>query len=373
MVHGHIVTTVYAHLVVLGEYVVVEVFLPVSVVVVEVVVDVVGVLIEVRHGHRAADELRVGHSTYHFGEVVAVLAGIHHLHLLGCRFEATVSADVDAGYHALAAASVDKEHTVGTLGTVEGRSVLHHFHAFDIVGIDDVEHVVHEALVERGTVVLHIHHDTVDNDEGLGVGIQRVQAINEHGSTLGGHTAAVDGAHRTAEFFFDFFFNRKGIGLVEPRRLVVVHGSAVEVEILLHALVQVHILVGSTLEGELGRVVVLNIDEKNVYKLGDIDGVLTVVLGQGTIETIVQSLHFHTCKGLLGSGIIDVTRNLFHFILGCNCFLGYRLRRFGVVGFHFSPVLRGLCRKDTSTGEHEKADTCSKRSLHQVNFLSIIH
>ena len=227
--------------------------------------------------------------------------------------------------------------------------------------------------MERGTVVLHIHHDTVDNDEGLGVGIQRVQAINEHGSTLGGHTAAVDGAHRTAEFFFDFFFNRKGIGLVEPRRLVVVHGSAVEVEILLHALVQVHILVGSTLEGELGRVVVLNIDEKNVYKLGDIDGVLTVVLGQGTIETIVQSLHFHTCKGLLGSGIIDVTRNLFHFILGCNCFLGYRLRRFGVVGFHFSPFLRGLCRKDTSTGEHEKADTCSKRSLHQVNFLSIIH
>ena len=49
--------------------------------------------------------------------------------------------------------------------------------------------------MEHGARVLHVHDDTVDDDERLGVGMQGVDALNEHEVTQAGDASVADAAH----------------------------------------------------------------------------------------------------------------------------------------------------------------------------------
>ena len=172
VIQCHIITTINAHLVVLRECVVIEVLLPVCLVVIELIVEVVGILVEERCSLGAADNVVVGLGTNQFADVVAILAGIHHLHLLGRGFKTCIGTEVDARYHALATTGVDEQYAISAFCTITGSTVLDNFYAFNVIGVDDVEHVVDKALVQRAAVVLHIEHYTINNDERLCIAVE---------------------------------------------------------------------------------------------------------------------------------------------------------------------------------------------------------
>ena len=168
VIHSDIVTTLDAHLVVLSEDIVIQVFLPVSVVVIDGILVVVGIGVqELNLG--TSEVAAVRNCTNQFRDVVAILLTIHDLHGLGGLFKATVGTNLDSSHHALAATGVDEHDAVGTFCTVESGTVLEDFNAFDVFGVDDVEDIVQEALVKRGAVILHVHDDTIDDDQRHGI------------------------------------------------------------------------------------------------------------------------------------------------------------------------------------------------------------
>ena len=151
VVHGNIVATFNADLVVLGEGGLVKAFLPVGLIVVYRIEQIVGVLVHER-GDGAGTVLEVvaggGGCAKELGDVVAVLAGVHHVCSAGGQLEAAEGADIDTGDHAAAALGGDLDHTVAATGTVEGRTVLEETDILDVLGVEDVEDVVDKAFME---------------------------------------------------------------------------------------------------------------------------------------------------------------------------------------------------------------------------------
>ncbi len=337
VVHGDFVTTVYAHLVVLRKRIVVEVLLPVGLVVVEIIVEAIGVVVEEVDGLRAGVALAVGDGTDEFREVIAVLVGVHHLHLFGSSLETGVGTEVDARSHALAAAGLDNQHAVGTLGTVEGCTVLDHLHAFDVVGVDDVEHIVDEALVDGSTVVLHINHYTVDDDEGLRAAVERVETVHEHHCTLRRHAAASNHTEVACKTFLHLVLDSEGVGFVDVHHRIVVERSAVGIEVGVHAAGEESVGSLVPLNRELGGVVSLSVEVENVHELGYADDIASALVGHGRVVAVVECLNLDTCHGLLGSTVENVARNLLHLVGGrflgrSGCVLCRFLRRMAGIG-----------------------------------------
>ena len=66
----------------------------------------------------------------------------------------------------------DFQYAVSSLRTIEGGTVSEDFYTFDVFGIDEVEDIVIETVVQRGATVLHIPNDSVDNDKRLRIGVE---------------------------------------------------------------------------------------------------------------------------------------------------------------------------------------------------------
>ena len=131
--------------------------------------------------------------------VVLVLAAVHHLRVVWLGLKTTVDVHVDLRCHALAPLRVDEDDAVGTTGTIEGGSVLQHFHAFYVLWVNACKDIVEEAVVDGGAVELHVEEHTVEHDEWLGIEVQGVQSADEHGGTLSFDACAVDGVNIAGE------------------------------------------------------------------------------------------------------------------------------------------------------------------------------
>ena len=138
VIHSHIITTVYTHLIVLCKCIVIEVLLPISFVVIKIIEEVRLILIKERNCLRTCYLIDVRLCTDKFSNIVTILTSIHHLGLFGTRFISSISAEIDTSRHALTTTSIDEQNTIRTLSTITCGTVLNHLNSFDIIWIDNV-------------------------------------------------------------------------------------------------------------------------------------------------------------------------------------------------------------------------------------------
>jgi hypothetical protein len=74
----------------------------------------------------------------------------------------------------------NKYNTDTDRGTVDGRTVLEHPDALDVVHGDIGEHVVEISLVHHLLIVHHVLDDAINHEERLRVGVDGVQTIDKH-------------------------------------------------------------------------------------------------------------------------------------------------------------------------------------------------
>ena len=250
-----------------------------------VVIVVVGLAVEELHlahhdgRHLACEQL---------GGVEAVALGIEHLGQARHLFEAAIDGDVDLGGHALVALGLDEEHAIGTFGTVEGGSVFQDRHALNVVHVQVGQQVVVVAVVKHLARILHVHHDVVDDDQRLGVGIERVDALDEHGVAQTGNAAAADGADVGTQLLGNERVDAQvrvvvklvGNGTQRGRcRATVGFVKGLRVEL---AVGHARLVVGSEGDGVLLQVVAVDAHDDRTGVVGHADFVVAFLVGHGS-------------------------------------------------------------------------------------------
>ena len=211
----------------------------------------------------------------------------------------------------------DEDDTISTLGTIESCTVLHDLNLLDIGRIDVQEEVGIVAIVEGGTCLLHITNDTVNNDKGLCIGIERAETANEHGRTVARATRAVDGMNIGTKVVLDFGLGRIGRSVVDHCLRDCSHIGA----ILIHGLELIgnhrdveHLVARSDayLLTEISRCVHI----QSCCECGHLDGELTLLVGHGSIVAVIECLYLDTSEGLFRYSIDDDTLHFHGGILG---------------------------------------------------------
>ena len=67
---------------------------------------------------------------------------------------------------------MDKNNAVGSLGTIEGRSVLNDLNTLDIVDIEVREHIIEITVVKHVATILHIQLYAINKYQWLGIRLQ---------------------------------------------------------------------------------------------------------------------------------------------------------------------------------------------------------
>ena len=172
IVHTDVVTTLHVDVVILVQRRAVDLLLPVGVVVILGVVILRLIIDEELEYQRVGVVVDVRIGAQHLSGIEAVLAGIHHVRCLWHQRDAHADVGIDAGSHRVATLRLDEHYAVGTLGAVEGSGVLQHRHLLDVLRVDVQQEVGVVAIVQRGTCLLHVLNDAVDDEEGLCVGVE---------------------------------------------------------------------------------------------------------------------------------------------------------------------------------------------------------
>ena len=145
-----------------------------------VVIVAIGIIVQETERDRsvAVDILR--NSTKHLGSIIAILRCVHHRRQL--RHEAHSGRDIgiNACSHGVSALGVDENHTIGSTCSIECCGILENTHAGNIVRRDVGKDVVNLTAVQRQAVLLHVLLHSINNDEGLCIGIERRETAHEH-------------------------------------------------------------------------------------------------------------------------------------------------------------------------------------------------
>ena len=123
-----------------------------------------------RFGGRVVLDLGIG--TQQLGSIEPVLGGIHHVGCLRLQRNSYADVGIDTGCQAVSTLGLNEDDTSSTLGTIEGSGILHDCHLLDILRIDIEQQVGVIAIVKRSTGLLHVLHHTIDDNQGLGIGIE---------------------------------------------------------------------------------------------------------------------------------------------------------------------------------------------------------
>ena len=142
VVVSHSVTAFYIDTIVLGHGRVVYKVLPIGILVVLSVIIVVWVLFQELERTVAG----VG-CLQHFRGIASVLFCIHYRKELRLENHAGRNVSRDTGSHRLAAVCLNKDHAVSTLGTIQGCSVTHDGHFFNIGRVNRRQNVVEESFM----------------------------------------------------------------------------------------------------------------------------------------------------------------------------------------------------------------------------------
>ena len=121
------------------------------------------------------------HTAHHLGGVAAIGGSFHNGQALQRCLEAHGDIGLDACGHILSAFGRDQHHARRSLGTPKGRAIPQDFHALDICGIEQRKRIGTVAIKAGFGLLLHLPDDTVDNEEGLGREVQRLQPPDEVG------------------------------------------------------------------------------------------------------------------------------------------------------------------------------------------------
>ena len=304
VVAGHGVATLDIDAVVLGHGGVIDQVLPVGVLMVLVIIIVVGILIEEAEctvrGVCRLEQLR---------GIATILVGIHHRHEL--RLQRHTGRDVgrDTCGHRLAAARLYEDDAVGTLGTIEGRTVAHDGDLLDVGGVDGRQDVVIEPLMNRGAPILLLNDDAVDNHQGLGVDVQRVQALNEHDATHARRTVAGDGVHLRAKQLLHLVLDIHGVGVLEVRgRIVAANVLLTTVLARKGCRIEYDVVLGfAFLQAHTHSVKVRHGDEYRCGEDGNLQFVGTVILCQYGVAFDVVGSDNRTSDGLSRGSIEHTT------------------------------------------------------------------
>ena len=241
------------------------------------------------------------------GGIEAVVLAAQHLGRAGHELVAAVDGDVDLGGHRLVALGVDEQHAGGTLGTVEGGTVLEHGDALDVVDVQVGQQVVVVAVVKHGAVVLHVGDDAVDDDQRLGVGLQAVEAGQQHDVTLGGVSAAAYAAHVGTEALADERVDALLGGVVEALGTAAQRGRG---GLLVDGAEggRVHTGVGGLAgDGLLQQLVAVDAHGETRGVVRHLDLVLSVLVGHGREAAVAVGLHVDTGQRLSRGGVGDGT------------------------------------------------------------------
>ena len=182
----------------------------------------------------------------------------------------------------------DFQHAIGALRTIEGSTVAKDFYTFDVFGIDEVEDVVIETVVQRGAAVLHVPNDTIDNDKRLRIGVERVDAIDKHGCALGRKSTTVDGTDRSIEVVLDISFGRNTAGFNRGILRFVENRGAVVIEREEFTVVEIGIGGYPVVESYLNSIVSVGGDEKRGDMFGYAELVGTFFVGKRRIKFIAE-------------------------------------------------------------------------------------
>ena len=212
---------------------------------------------------------------------------------------------------------MDENDTVGTFRTIECRTIAHHSHLLNVVGIDVRQDVIEESVVQHGTAILLINDNIIDNNDRLCIDIQRVESLNEHHAADAGRTIALLRVDHCAKLLLHLFLDVHGIGVLEVAGSKVV--QYIDLSLILATEccgIQARLLLLLVTEQTLpDRVVVRRSNVKGRSKHGCLQQIGAVVFCKGTVAIQTVSLHNGTCYGLPRSSIHDEAANRPSFIL----------------------------------------------------------
>ena len=237
--------------------------------------------------------------------IVTILRRIHHRGIIGNEGPPHPEFGIDTRCHRMSALGVDQDDAIGTTGTVEGGGILQHCHLVDILRRDGRQHIEDVALMQRQPALLHVELHTVEDDEGLCIGIDRTDTADKHCSALlkvaGMHVHANIATQLLGHLLIDGQSIAVGDETVLGRDggAVLIHGREGIAE---HR--DTHLLGGIAGDDTyLLRHVLRRLHEEHGGEGGHLDGELTITIGHGSITVIVEGLQAYTGQGRLGGGI----------------------------------------------------------------------
>ena len=276
----------------------------------QTVISIIGVLVqELDVANRVRVLLDVIGRTDILGQIAAILVGIHHGQLRGIQLKSAIHTHVDARGHALSTLRCNFDHTVRSFRSIQRSTIVQYFYLLDILDVEQIEQIVIISVVKRCAVILHVPNHTIHNDQRLSDGVQRVDTVDEHGSTLSRKSTTGHDAERAVQRVFHFTLNGNRARIINRCCRIGHQGCSVLIEWYGSNLVaiQLDILTGSCLDRQLHRVVIRTGNIQCCDKFRSTQGVLTVFVGHRCIQTVVQCLHTHTGHRLFGGGIQDGT------------------------------------------------------------------
>ena len=162
--------------------------------------------------------------------------------------------------------------------------------------------------MERWTHELHVLWHTVDDDEWLGIGIEGVDTIHEHGYTLSWHTAASERVDIATEVRLNLVVDGNVVVVIGSFRCAhTLCGSGRRVDVL--ELVAIHECTELALSTNrlLNERIAFSLESEDCGIGRYLDGVLSVLVRHGCIATVVVGSDTHTGSRHLGSCIDDGT------------------------------------------------------------------
>ena len=178
VIHGDIVTTLDADGVVLVEGIAIDLFFPVGVVVILLIIVIARVLIqetEIAHAGACTFQQLRG--------IASILVGIHHVVVLRFGGDTCRNGGRNLGGHGVTALGLDEQDAIGTTRTVKGCTIAQYGDSLNVQRIDIREDIVEETLMQHRVAILLLQDDAIYDYERLYIGIQRVQALDKENRT----------------------------------------------------------------------------------------------------------------------------------------------------------------------------------------------
>ena len=160
----------------------------------------------------------------------------------------------------------------------------------------------------------HIGNDSVNNNQWLCVGIERVQAVHEHGHTHPRHTTARNGMYISTQLVLNLPVNANFIRIIihshcfftrsRPRSRIDRIESIAE-NISIHR-------VFSPTDWNLKGIIAITPHPKGSYIYRDLDHVIPFLVSHSRIACVIECRDTDTRSRLLSSIIIDTSFNFAH-------------------------------------------------------------